>query len=687
MDFCLFKNAVAKQFAKMSKGALFCTTVEKDDLYAAYLGSFPEGTNQTYRERAEHDCSCCRQFIRAVGNVVSIVEGKIVTIWDGKVGDPNYQIVSDAMAALVKSKPIDNEFLYTEATAGTDKNFEDVLGQVKTWDHFFVRIPPASVLAGDKIGPRHGDTRALHDVLLRSCNELAMDAVDTVLDLIAQNSLYRGTEQKFAVDTFRKVKAAFDELPVADRDAFVWSQIKTLPGAVSKIRNTAIGTLLVDLSEGMELEKAVGKFEAVVAPENYKRSTALVTPAMVAKAKETIVELGLTSALERRYAAKTDISVENILFVDGAVRKVMTGDVFDTIPTKKPSTRKLDKVEEVPIEKFISQIVPNAESIEVMLENQHINNLVSLVAPVDPTAAPLFKWDNNFSWSYNGDIADSMRQKVQQRGGRVDGVLRFTHMWNHIGRNASLMDLHVFMPGSSEHAGGCSDRYPAGRRVGWNNRKDHISGGIQDVDYVDAAPAGYVPVENITFPSLSKMPEGVYTFKIHNWSRRPPTDSGFSAEIECGGNLYEFEYPAALKQKEWVTVAKIELKKGQFKVLEMLPTSQTTKTSWGLQTQAFHKVDMMMLSPNFWNGHGVGNKHYFFMLDGCLNDGQARGFYNEFLRAELDKHRKVIELVGSKMKAESSADQISGLGFSSTQRNELLVKVKGSFNRTVKVIF
>jgi hypothetical protein len=39
------------------------------------------------------------------------------------------------------------------------------------------------------------------------------------------------------------------------------------------------------------------------------------------------------------------------------------------------------------------------------------------------------------------------------------------------------------------------------------------------------------------------------------------------------------------------------------------------------------------------------------------------------------------------MKAESSADQISGLGFSSTQRNELLVKVKGSFNRTVKVIF
>ena len=94
---------------------------------------------------------------------------------------------------------------------------------------------------------------------------------------------------------------------------------------------------------------------------------------------------------------------------------------------------------------------------------------------------------------------------------------------------------------------------------------------------------------------------------------------------------------------------------------------------------------MVMLSPNYWDEKEIGNKHYFFMLDGCVNDGQARGFFNEFLRGDLDKHRKVIEIVGSKMKTEESVNQLSGLGFSETKHNEILVRVKGNFTRTLKV--
>ena len=75
------------------------------------------------------------------------------------------------------------------------------------------------------------------------------------------------------------------------------------------------------------------------------------------------------------------------------------------------------------------------------------------------------------------------------------------------------------------------------------------------------------------------------------------------------------------------------------------------------------------------------------MLDGCLNDGKARGFFNEFLVDELTQHRKVIEMVGSKMKTDHSERQLSGLGFSSTQRNSLLCRVKGSFSRVIKIIF
>ena len=91
-----------------------------------------------------------------------------------------------------------------------------------------------------------------------------------------------------------------------------------------------------------------------------------------------------------------------------------------------------------------------------------------------------------------------------------------------------------------------------------------------------------------------------------------------------------------------------------------------------------------MLSPNYWDGQTIGNKHYFFMLDGCSNPDAVRGFYNEFLSEELRPHRKVFEALSSSMKCTPAKEQLSGLGFSSTIRNELFVKVD---NRPYKILF
>ena len=142
-----------------------------------------------------------------------------------------------------------------------------------------------------------------------------------------------------------------------------------------------------------------------------------------------------------------------------------------------------------------------------------------------------------------------------------------------------------------------------------------------------------------------------------------------------------------MKHKEWVTLAEVTLKNGVFTIEHKLTSKQSQRTIWNLPTQTFHKVNVLMHSPNHWDGHGVGNKHFFFMLDQCVNEGHARGFYNEFLSEELNTHRKVFEVVGSKMKVEESPNQLSGLGFSSTQRNSVLCRVKGSFTRTLKINF
>jgi hypothetical protein len=152
--------------------------------------------------------------------------------------------------------------------------------------------------------------------------------------------------------------------------------------------------------------------------------------------------------------------------------------------------------------------------------------------------------------------------------------------------------------------------------------------------------------------------------------------------------VHRFAYAKPLKQREDVIVAKMKYTHaGGLEFLESLESTRASKKVWGLQTGTFHKVKAITLSPNYWGERPVGHRHYFFLLDGCANDGTARGFFNEFLKEDLNAHRKVFEILGSKMIVPPSDRQLSGLGFSSTQRNSLICRVKGSFTRTIKVIF
>lgn len=683
MDFKVIKNAVAHQFNEMCKMAkedgvgLFRANVDKDKLWETYLASFPEGTNPMFRERTEHDCSCCRSFIRAVGNVVALTsKNEIVTIWDVDVADkePAYQAVADALAKLVKSKAIENIFLSVESTAGTDKNFEEVVnGTPIEWQHFFVNIPREYVVRGKDIGTRLSDARALYDVLKRSLDELTEDAVETVLDLIAQNSLYRGAEHKMAVSTFQKLQKEYAKLKTKKaKEAFVWRSTKKVPVSVSKIRNTSIGTLLVDISNEVDIEEAVRKFEAMVAPMNYKRPTAIVTPAMIERAKQTVEELGLTSALSRRHAVLSDISVNDILFVDRTAKPKLGGNVFDdlvaTAPDKKP--KNFNKVEEVHIDKFISDILPRATSLEVMFENQHIKNLVNIIAPQDPTAGKLFKWDNNFSWAYKGDVADSIKEKVKAAGGNVTGDLCCRLAWF----NYDDLDLHMVEPNGTE--------------IYFGNKRSRFTCGQLDVDMNAGHGVTRTPVENIFYGNRSGMEEGVYTLYVRQFSRRETVDVGFEVEIDFMGDVHHFAYDKMVTGVVQVAKFKYSHKNG-IEIIESLPSSKVSKEVWGLMTNKFHKVNVMMYSPNHWesSGSGVGNKHYMFIIEGCNNPEPARGFFNEYLDARLDAHRKVFELLGGKLKVEPTDEQMAGLGFSSTQRDAILCRVKGSINRVIKIVF
>lgn len=670
MNFITFKQAVQKQFQAMQATGLFTVDLGADvDLNQTYLQAFPQGSNPIFRERTEHDCSCCKQFIRTIGDVVTIVDNKLVSIWDVSIpSEPAYQAVANALSALVKSKAVSNKFMHYENHVGTDKNFEQTVSGANTWEHFYVNLPSKVVFKKDRIGTLQGEAKASFDVTLRGLKEITTDSIDTVLELIAQNSLYRGEEHKANVVAFKKLKAEFDK--VENKELFVWQYIENNNHS-GRIRNTVIGSLLTDLSDGVDLEKAVKSFEQKVAPANYKRPTALVTQKMIDNAKATIEELGYTSALERRYATLDDISINNVLFANRTVKKQLTGSVFDDLkPTAKTKQKEMSGVEEISIEKFLKDVLPTATSVELMLENSHKNNFVSLIAPSDATAPNMFKWGNKFSWSYTGDFTDSIKERVKAAGGNVTGDLCCRLAWDY----TDDLDFHM--------------HEPSGYNIYFSNRS-HTSpnGGRLDVDANGGSGMMAEPVENIFYANRNNMRDGTYILSVNNYNRRSSDGVGFDVQIEFDGDIHQFHYDKVIKTREIVEVAKIEVINGQFTIKSDLSSSTTTKTIWGVDTNKFVPVKSIMLSPNFWDEQEVGNKHYFFMLEGCKNEDVARGFYNEFLSTELDKHRKVLEMVGSKLKTDVNEAQLSGVGFSSTQKNSVVCRVSGSFTRVLKLVF
>lgn len=667
LNFKHLQLAVLTQFNSMAANnqELFETDINGDDLYQAYLDSFPTGTNPLYRERTEHDCNCCKNFIRRIGNVVTVEDGELKSIWGGTSEDPNYQVVMDKLNDLVTNANLTNVFRNDSKKVG-NKTTVDMNPETSTtsWDHFYVDLPSKYVLSnGQSYGEFKGGSTTNKEVLERSVKEISKEAIDIVIDLIDQGSLYRGEEHLQTVNRLQNFKREYDTCPDEQKDSMLWLKSTQLKES-GRFRNTVIGTLLTDISNGVELDKAVKSFETKVAPANYKRSSALITQGMIKKAEQTVVDLGIEQSLQRRFAKTDDLTVNNVLFADRSAKEEM--GVLGLAPTKTSKSPDSSKVEEISIEDFIQKVLPKADKIEVMPSNNHLNSFMSVIAPVVPDAPNILKWGNNFSWSYDGDVTDSIKQRVKSAGGNVTGEVRCSLSWF----NTDDLDLHMVEPKNNH--------------IYFGNRRSIKTGGNLDVD-MNNGNLTTTPVENICYPKINKMVDGDYKLYVNQFAKRNSDNVGFEVEIEILGEVHSFSYDKLVKGN--IDVATLKVKNGKVTVVPILDSSTTSKEKWGVDTNQWNKVSMVMNSPNHWDGEETGNKHYFFILDGCVNPERTRGFYNEFLRNELTEHRKVFEVLGGKMKTEESDEQLSGLGFSSTQRNDIPCRVSGSFNRTLKIKF
>ena len=652
-DFAPFSKAVHAQYIKLAKQNLFVTTEDHEALVAYYLASFPEGTNPIYITNTEHDCSCCKNFIKNLGNLVAIIDGKVETVWNVKGLAYPYDVVAASMDNYIKNQAITGIFRSSEKSYGAEKTVQTLPDlSTKRWNHFYGEVTGTHFTK--KVGEEKGAAATGVQTLKRGLEELNPSALVQVIELIEAKSLYRGEEHLASIKKFQAVQKEYLKLNAQERELFLWTNYSN---AAAHFRNSVIGTLVQDLSESDDLEKAVKSFEAKVAPANYKRPTALVTPRMVEEAMKTIKELDYEDSLSRRLARISDVGVTNVLWVNNETQSKMKGGIENVLMAAAKANVKPKEVtaEEISIDAFMSTILPGVTGMELLVKNSHAANFMTLTAPVHDNTKPLFKWPNNFGWSYDGNVTDSIKERVKTAGGNVtNAALRVSLAWF----NNDDLDLHCNFHGTHIYFGnpmGILDVDMNGRGGMSKNRK---------------------PVENMSFRTLR---DGQYTFKVNQYNRRETIDTGFEVEVECAGQLHNFQFNHAVTGD--VMLFSITIKNGVIADIgigdKRLINGSASQQKWNINTEQFVKVNTVLNSPNHWDGNAVGNKHWFFILEGCKTDQPARGIYNEFLTPELDKHRKVFELLGDKTKCPVTDEQLSGLGFSSTNPATVTVKVTG----------
>lgn len=671
MIFKDFRNHIKTQIDYLAKHSvcLFTTNTTKEDLWETYIESFRPEDNQVVNENRHYDCNCCKSFIRRYAGIVGIVDGKIMTIWNLPIDVPKpFDVVVAAMKNYMSDKIITGKFLHDEDNMGTKYNLgttPEKLGN--RYEHFYANTP--TICKSNSVDADNSAFVQTHQVIQRSLNELTINSVNLVLDVIADGNLARGEQMRPQLEAFKNAWNDWSQNP--NPELLEWELTQT-QGRKIAIRNTAIGTLLINLSEGMDTAEAFFKYNNIVDPTNYKRVKPIFTEKQRKEAALELKAKGYENSLECRHAQLSDIRISDIFWANRQSKSVMQNDPLAFLSNSTSNgTAKNTNSTELDVNEFMS-LLSSTKELEIFVENEHEGNLMNLLTQVDPDSPTTLAWDNQFRWSYNGDLAGAsqIKKAVKLAGGNVEGVLNFRLAWNEEG-GLDDSDLDAW---ASE---------PSGNHIGFSKpyRGKVLSpnGGSLDVDMQDTNRK--MAVENITW---KKAVNGDYKLWVNQYCSRG--SKGFVAEVEFGNETHTFIYDQPVRGN--VQVATVTHKDGKWSIKPAFKSQQSSKDVWGIATGAYHKVNTFMLSPNYWNNK-VGNPHYFFFIEGLNNPNSVRSIYNEYLNNDLIGMKRIFEMLGAKLRVETSPNQMAGLGFTIDQKHKVNVKLDGrpyTINFTGKLV-
>lgn len=619
-----------------------------DELAALYV--------ESHDDKASHNCNTCKSFVRRCGNMFKLVftNGKVEvkTIWDFEAHG-EYANVVKALSDRVKHY-VDQyangkgSFKFVIPRFG-DKELKSNLRNINfsekhncDFTHMWLEIPAKY----SDTSRYMGCTESLI-ALRNTVDSWKVSDVQTVIDNASIIYLYDEAGLKEAIDA------------IQNKDIPLYLEYSAFAKGFYNVRGHAMGTLVSDIASGKSFEDALKAYEYKTAPSNYQRPKPVMTEKQFNAFKKEISDKGHVECFNREFASIDDIKLRNRVYVNKP-NFVASTNIFDDIEKDlKVDPKKYSNATELRYEDLLA-MRDNIDNLEMLIESSHLKNFMSISKQSgNANGKSMFKWDNTFAWTYADGLASSaIAKRVKEAGGRVDNVLfRASLSWKG---SYTDLDLHLENKLTKTH-------------IFYHHKRGTIDGVqiVLDLDMNGIDGKSLDAVENIY--SEKYLPDGDYKLFVHNYSKGSGTDNGFNVEVQWGDAIYHFSESYHPREREEVYF-NFTVKNGEIKFEKTCTNTNASIEKWGVSTNKWHKVDMIIESPNVWEGRNdVG--HAFFINKEIKNNEPARGFFNQFIKRELiENYKKQFEYAGGKCILPMTDNQCSGIGFNLTERANILVK-------------
>jgi hypothetical protein len=428
-DWMKFREIMQDQLSKLQAKQFFTTDVSGSRLYAAYLDGFLHES-----ARSAHNCSACEHFIANYGNLVYFNSSSLqVSFWDPSwPGLPEmYKLSVLNMQHLVESADLTGVF-YSPLK---------ILGYPVTppFYHLYATFEMSYLDAGHKSSVKKTDYQTVKHALNDSINSLRN--VDQALELLRSGVLLRSEKFLPHAKWLCDLQKACCNAPTPKiKDEIIWRNVADAPDGFCHIRSSMLGTLLADIDINVPVQDLTKSFNHKMDPLHYQRAQVSPKQGNVDAMQKMILDKGLGTALERRFARLNEIEKiwEPVLQPPAYNVCEIKEDVISDVPLQ--TTLNPVRITWV---KFLRTVLSQGVVDMEYFTTHTRNNFCAIVTSVHADAKPILQWDqdltvengppvqrNPFSWYVwtNGAQPDQFGLK-QNCWNKVSAVTLKPCMW------------------------------------------------------------------------------------------------------------------------------------------------------------------------------------------------------------------------------------------------------------------